>query len=330
MSEHPGILFSLMIGAAALLTSLLFAGLAGLGGAGLAGLSATLIGALSACIFFITELGQVPLSSLLIVALALASAVGFVRTAFSYRREQRLLHALPLEPIEDGALAELAQSAGARHVYMIPARLPAAFCFGLIRPRVAISSGLLERLTPDEQAAVVWHEAQHARVHEPLRCLIGRLTVGTFFWIPALRDLLDRYLLAKELAADSVAMQRTSRRALVGALHEVIAQPSPSGAIGVADVAGARIDRLLEPAAKLPPLFTRTRVTISVLAIALLGVALAFPAKLSPTERAPIDPMLTTMSLHGLPGMTVGLVLNAAILTCLALGMRRFASRHVR
>ena len=60
MSERPGILFSLLIGAAALLTWLLFAGLAGLGGAGLAGLSATLIGALSACIFFITELGQVP------------------------------------------------------------------------------------------------------------------------------------------------------------------------------------------------------------------------------------------------------------------------------
>lgn len=328
MSERPGILFSLLIGAAALLASLLLAGLAGLGGAGLAVLSATLIGSLSACIFFITELGQVPLSSLVIVAFALLSALGFARATFAYARDQRLLRSLPLEPIEDGPLAELARNAGAGHFYLTPARVPAAFCFGLIQPRVVLTSGLLERLTSDEQTAVVWHEAEHARVREPLRCLLGGFAVSTFFWIPALRDLLDRYLLAKELAADRVAMERTSRRALAGALHEVVGQPSPSGAIGVADVGGARIDRLLDPTAKLPPLFARARVAISVVAIAVLAVALAFPANLSIPERAQTDAMLTKMSIHGLPGMTAGLVLNAAILACAALGMRRFASRQ--
>src|SRR5439155_9434645 len=114
------------------------------------------------------------------------------------------------------------------------------FCFGLLHPRVAVTAGLLAQLTPDEQAAAVWHEIEHARVREPLRCLLARLATSAFFWIPALRDLLERYLLAKEVAADRHAAARTSRRALAGALHEVIGHPTPQGAVGFADAAAAR------------------------------------------------------------------------------------------
>lgn len=330
MSERPAVVFGLLVAAAALLTSLLVAGLAALGGPGIAGLAATLVGALSACVFFLTELRQVPLTSLALVAFALASALGCTRALLVYRREQRLLGALPLERIEAGELAELATSAGAPQLYVTPARRPVAFCFGLLRPRVVLTSGLLDRLNPDEQAAVVWHEAQHARVREPLRCLLARLAVSTFFWIPALADLLERYLLTKEIAADRVATGRTSRRALAGALHEVIAQPTFAGTIGFADVAAARVDRLFDQEAKLPPLFRPARLILSATGLSLLAVVLAFPARLAIGERAQMESMLTTMSLHGLPGMAAGLAVNAAVLTCLGLAARRFAGGRSR
>lgn len=282
-----------------------------------------IVGAFSACIFFLAELEQVPLSSVVLVALATASAIAFARASIRYLREQRLLRTLPLERIERGPLSELARAAGTVDLFTAPALRPAAFCHGLLRPRVVITAGLLERLGPDEQAAVIWHEAHHAREREPLKCLIAQLAARTFFWIPALRDLLDRYLLAKELAADLLAAGQTSRRALAGALSEVVGEPTPAAAVGLAEFAAARVDRLFDPTASLPSLFRLRRVVVSLVATAGLAFLLVFPGRLDVPETAHLRSMLTTMSLHGLPGMAIGLAANGALFALLALGARR-------
>ena len=323
MSERPNVILGLLLSAAAIVAVVVAGGLAALGGAAVAGLGATIVGTLSACVFFLAELERVPLSSLVLVALALASAMGFVRSVVGYLREQRLLRELPLERVEQGALVEIAAAAGARRLYLTPARRPAAFCFGLLRPRIVVTSGLLTRLAPDEQTAVVWHEAHHARAREPLKCLLARLAASTFFWIPALRDLLDRYLLAKELAADRFAARRTSRRALAGALFGVVGQPPVAGAIGLADFAAARVDRLFDSDAPLPPLFRHARLAGSAFGVACLALLLALPAKLDLSETARLHSMLTAMSFHGLPGMAAGLMVNLGLISLTALAARR-------
>jgi hypothetical protein len=287
-----------------------------------------LVGSLSACIFFLAELRQAPLTSLTLVVFALASAFGLLRALLVYRRELRLLRALPLERADEHEFAELAKAAAVTELYITPAQRPAAFCFGLLRPRIVLTSGLLERLSAEETEAVIWHEAMHARFREPLRCLLGRLVVSAFFWVPSLSDLYQRYLLAKELAADQAATARTSRAALAGALQEVAAQPSFAGAIGLGDAAAARIDRLFDPAAQLPPLFPRMRLVLSGLGAAALALALAFPGTIALGERTQLDSMLTTMSLHGLPGMAAGLIFNLALFAGIVLSTRHLARRR--
>jgi hypothetical protein len=206
VSEQPNFVLGALFAAAALVAALVLAGLILLGGEGAAEVGATVIGAFSACIVFLLGLEHVPFSSIVIVLFSTASAAGFIRTLRAYRRERRLLAALPLEPVDDGPLAEAARAAGVR-LLLLPASRPSAFCLGLLRPRVVISTGLLERLDADEHEAVVWHEAVHARGREPLKCLLAWLCTGTFFWLPALRQLLDRYLLVKEIAADQAYRQ---------------------------------------------------------------------------------------------------------------------------
>ncbi len=328
MSERPNAVFGSIVAIAGGLTAAIGAALAALGLAGIATLGATVVGALTACVFFLAELQRIALSSLVLVFLALASVAACARTLWAYRRERRLLNALPLEPLGEGPLAAIARAAGVR-LDVTPARRPAAFCFGVLRPRVVLTSGLLERLSGDEQAAVVWHEAEHAHAHEPAKCLLGRLAASTFFWVPALRDLLERFLLVKEVSADRRAVARTSRDALTGALYEVASAPSLA-AVGAGDLATARIERLFEPEAPLPPLFRRSHLAGSAVGAAAVTLALAFPARLDLGEQTHLHAMLTSLSLHGLPGMAAGLVLNGAMLAAFTLIWRRLGSRRGR
>jgi hypothetical protein len=328
VGERPNAVFGSIVAIAAGLTAAIGAALAALGLAGVATLAGTIVGALTACVFFLAELHRVALSLLVLVVLALASVAACARTLWAYRRERRLLDALPLQPLTEGPLVAIARAAGVR-LDVTPARRPGAFCFGLLRPRVVVTSGLVEGLSADEQAAVVWHEAEHAHAHEPAKCLLARLAASTFFWVPALRDLLDRFLLVKELSADRRAIARTSREALAGALYEVASAPSLAS-VGAGDLASARVERLFEPEAPLPPLFRRSHLVGSAAGAAALTLALAFPAQLDLGEKTHLHAMLTSLSMHGLPGMVAGLVLNGAMLAAFTLIWRRLRGRRGR
>lgn len=323
MSERPNVVLSALLGLAALVGGLVTFGLVVLGAAGVKGMAATAIAAFTACIFFLVGVSELPLSSVLIVVFALSSLGALFRFLLVYRRQNRMLAALPLAPVGDGELADEARRAGAE-LFVLPVSRPVAFCVGLRRPQIVVSAGLLAGLRSDEQKAVVWHEALHARSREPLKCLLARLAAQTFFWVPLLRELLERYLLVKELAADREAMAKTSRRALAGALAHV-AGPEPAGAVGLAEFAAARVDRLFDPEAALPRFFRPSRLALSALATGLLVLAVAFPARLGPEQSQEVWTMLTTMSLHGLPGMLLGLVMNGATFAAAAVLIRRLA-----
>lgn len=322
MSERPNLVLGAMLAAAGTVTSLVAAGLLTLGGEGAQTIGAIAIGVLSACIFFLFGLEHIPFSSLAIVVFALASGAGLVQTLRAYRRERRFLSALPLTPIATGPLHEYAARVGVG-LFALHSSRPVAFCAGLLRPRLVVSTGLLERLDAEEQRAVLVHELVHARSREPLKCMLARMAARTFFWLPALGALLERYLLLKELVADREAVTRTSRAALAGALTQVIAQPTPAGAVGMSEFAAARIDRLFEPEARLPRLMRPRQLLMSGLAAGSLVLALAFPSTLGHDQSHQIWRTLSTMSVHGAPGMFAGFLLNVTVLAALTLLARR-------
>ena len=117
-----------------------------------------------------------------------------------------------------------------RSVAIVPGGRPLAFCAGLLRPRVYVSSGAVERLSADALAAVVEHEAHHAARRDPLRILVAR-AIGEAYSLTALPR---REQALAELAADAAAVRRRGAGPLAAALL----------AFDASDVAPERVDRL--------------------------------------------------------------------------------------
>jgi Zn-dependent protease with chaperone function len=83
---------------------------------------------------------------------------------------------------------------------------PMAFCAGLLRPRVHVSTGTIAMLSEAELAAVVAHERHHARRRDPLRLFVVRTVADALFVLPALPRLAERYAALVELGADDAAV----------------------------------------------------------------------------------------------------------------------------
>jgi beta-lactamase regulating signal transducer with metallopeptidase domain len=118
---------------------------------------------------------------------------------------------------------------------------PEAFCAGLLRPRVYLSSGALETVEDGQLSAVIEHETHHCRRRDPLRILTVRVLSDCLFFLPVMRHLRERYCTLAELAADEAAMTvDADRRSLAAAL--LVFAEGPTGVVGIAP---ERVDHLL-------------------------------------------------------------------------------------
>jgi Zn-dependent protease with chaperone function len=117
---------------------------------------------------------------------------------------------------------------------------PLAFCAGLLRPRVYVSTGAVALLDDGALDAVLWHERHHARRRDPLRMAAGRVLARSLFFMPGLAELGHRHQMLTELGADesAIAAGPASRSALASAMLAF----SGSGAVGFDAV---RVDHVL-------------------------------------------------------------------------------------
>ena len=147
-----------------------------------------------------------------------------------------------------------------------------AFCYGLLRPRVCVTTGMLARLTPQEQRAMLAHEAHHLHRRDPLRkLLVDALAAGLRF-IPLVPLLHRAYLVSQEVAADQAAIAFCGGPGpLAGALVKLLQQgeqrPLPPTAMGLDGTLDARLSHLLGQPVPLPD------VTGRVLLLSLVTVA---------------------------------------------------------
>ena len=121
---------------------------------------------------------------------------------------------------------------------------PRAFCAGLLRPQIFLSTGTLRQLRDDELEAVLAHEEHHRRRRDPLRIAVARVFGHAFFFLPILNRLSDRYCAMAELAADDAAVRTApgGSATLASALLSFSASPHPHGAVGIAP---ERVDHLM-------------------------------------------------------------------------------------
>lgn len=91
-------------------------------------------------------------------------------------------------------------------VWIIDDDHPAAFCAGLLRPRVYATSAAAAVLDGPQLDAVLLHERHHASRRDPLRLAVARVIARSLFFLPALRDLREGQRLLAELGADEQAV----------------------------------------------------------------------------------------------------------------------------
>jgi Zn-dependent protease with chaperone function len=194
---------------------------------------------------------------LAVIAMMIAGAVREVSTD---RRLRRSLAARRPRPFGGALLIEDAR--------------PRAFCAGLFRPRVYVSTGTVGRLDAAALRAVLEHERHHARRHDPLRLACGRVISGALFFVPGRTELGRRLQALTELSADESAIgaAHDARSALARAMlsfSERSLQDDPSG------IDPERVEHLLggwqSPSWRFPA-------TVCAVALAVVSLLLAIAA----------------------------------------------------
>jgi len=155
------------------------------------------------------------------------------------------------------------------NIEVVDGSTPFALTLGFLRPRIVVSSRLLEILDRRETEAVLRHELAHVRRRDPLRVLLADFFRAGLPFIPILSILLNRFALQKEIEADALVVQGMGSPApLAAALSKVLAETSrPVEALGAGlTPTEARIDALLGAS---PPSQSRLRFTALLCASAL-------------------------------------------------------------
>src|SRR5579864_9450807 len=185
----------------------------------------------------------------IVTAIALCAIGSELRAARRLDRRLAQLHPVP----RDG-------------VFVIADERPEAFCAGLLKPRVFVTTGALARLDEPALEAVLVHERQHARRRDPLRLAASRVIARSLFFLPAVRELRRGQTMLTEVSADQSAVSAAAgdRSALARAM---LSFSDATEAAGSAGVDPARVDHLLgeAPGWRFPALMCTA-------AIALLGL----------------------------------------------------------
>jgi hypothetical protein len=316
VTKHPDWVLAALLVVAGACVATLAAVLVEIGLDGVLGVGAIGLGLATACHRLAAELLRLPPTLVVATVAGCASAIAFAAAIVRIWQEQRTLRALPGRPIEETLFAPLADAT--TPIDVVPAPTAAAFCTGVLSPRVVVTEGLLQRLGDDERRAAVVHELEHARAGGPLKVAIARVAARALFWLPVLQDLADRYVLLIEVEADRAAAGRTSRSALAGALLEVLGTPRVTGAVGLADFAEARVDRLVDPDADLPPLFRRSSLlAMAVAALAFVALVLWTP-QLGAGESSHLHAMSVNLLAHRVHDRLIGFAETAAVLIGIA------------
>jgi beta-lactamase regulating signal transducer with metallopeptidase domain len=203
--------------------------------------------------------GQMTMAGCLGVAVGVVAALGLatwiVRASWLAISAAREIARLPRLQPPDG-LVVAAQRTGVDQVVCLDSAAAAAFCAGLLRPRVFVTSAMVASLPDQELDAVLVHEAEHAHRRDPLRRLAGRAAADVLFWLPLVGWWSRRRLEDAELAADRAAIRRVGRTPLARALRATAPPVAPAAGAGFDGAGPARVTQLLgdPPPRRRPPL----------------------------------------------------------------------------
>lgn len=252
------------------------------------------------CAAALYELGrELPALGVLVVALALVGiGLGGVELVRVLRRTQRALARHRPVTVPARLAAVVAAAGMPSDVVCFEDARALAYCRGLLRPRIWISSGAVALLDERELEAVLRHEDFHRHHLDPLRILVARTLSSLLFGVPLIDHLAARFAVAKELDADLAAVRaQGTTRHVAGALYALgssrLASAPDRIAVGAWSLSRARVDQLCGSSDRTLLPAARRRVqwaTAAALTLALiLGSGQAARANLVPASA--IDPI---------------------------------------
>ena len=165
--------------------------------------------------------------------------VGLFVFAIQVLQTQRFIKKVVKRPItQPRKLESVTQALGLTNkIAVIEDKKHFSFCYGLLRRKICLSTGLIQSLTKSELKAVLLHEKYHLKNFDPLRILLGKTASRMLFFIPTLQDIQTHYALSKEIAADDDVVRCGNRESLISALTKLLSPsiPSLSGIAAFAD-----------------------------------------------------------------------------------------------
>lgn len=93
---------------------------------------------------------------------------------------------------------------------------PIAITVGFVRPKIILSTGLINLLTDDELKAVIAHEMYHKENRDPLKIFLLSLCASTMWYIPILKWFHEQYRIIQEVLADEFAIKKQETSMNIG------------------------------------------------------------------------------------------------------------------
>jgi len=212
---------------------------------------------------FLQVLGE-GAKALLLVSLSGLLLYGLIRTAlrifrtwsFMERAERRAVSAqgVPRPSFLD-------------RVTVFEDRSPSAFTAGFIKPKIYVSTGLVDALDENELRAVVLHESHHRESRDPLKGLFVSFVSDLLFFLPVSRWLKKAYHLAAEVTADAGSIDRRADPLDLAASLLKVQKLGGSAAAWFFDPTAERAKHLLGERSRIPWPVKKISLAVVVLAI---------------------------------------------------------------
>lgn len=148
---------------------------------------------------FLQVLGETG-KALLLVFMSLSFLYAVSRTALRILRTFAFIDRAERSAVSSGDAASVFSP---ENVTVFEDRLPLAFTGGFLKPRIFLSTRLVEILDEKELRAVVLHESHHRKSKDPLKGLVVSFISDFLFFLPVTRFLKKTFHLTSELTADA-------------------------------------------------------------------------------------------------------------------------------
>lgn len=221
--------------------------------------------------------------SLFILVLSGVVLIGILLLGYQYYKTRAFLNSiLRGKTTTPKKIKDLISELGIKgKVIIVKDSAHSSFCYGLIFPKICLSLKLVNTLTRGELKAVLIHESYHLKNSDPLKILLSRVAVSTFFFVPILKDFYNYYSLSKELSADKLVVKSKSltdlKSALSKALNNLIPNVNGVAAFAGADSLEQRVTALAAPHYKPGVKISFIKMAISIIVLSVAFGTLGLP-----------------------------------------------------